>query len=169
MFHRILVAIDHTESSPFVFEQAFGLAQSNRSALMLQSVLALLDDTYSGDSYLGIPQSALPIYIKKFHDLEETGIGKLRMLESQSTAAGIPTEITQSIGDPGELICALAGTWNADLIVMGRRGLNGLHEFFMGSVSNYVLHHAPCHVLVIQDKLRTQSQATKQEVPVEAA
>jgi nucleotide-binding universal stress UspA family protein len=62
MFHRILVAIDHTESSPFIFEQAFSLAQSNQSALMLQSVLALMDDTYSGDSYLGIPQSALPIY-----------------------------------------------------------------------------------------------------------
>ena len=44
----------------------------------------------------------------------------------------------------------LAKDWNADLIIMGRRGLTGLSEMFLGSVSNYVVHHASCSVLLIQ-------------------
>lgn len=33
---------------------------------------------------------------------------------------------------------------------MGRRGHKGLSEILLGSVSNYVVHHAPCSVLVLQ-------------------
>ncbi|PSB56557.1 universal stress protein [Chamaesiphon polymorphus] len=45
------------------------------------------------------------------------------MFESEATAAGISTEFTQHIGDPGKMICEVAKTWNANLIVIGRRGL----------------------------------------------
>jgi len=47
------------------------------------------------------------------------------------------------------MICELAIDWNADLIMMGRRGRSGIAEFFLGSVSNYVLHHAPCSVQIV--------------------
>ena len=47
------------------------------------------------------------------------------------------------------MICDIASAWNADLIVMGRHGRLGLEELLMGSVSNYVTHHAHCAVLVL--------------------
>ncbi|MCZ8054719.1 MAG: universal stress protein, partial [Microcystis sp. LE19-12.2C] len=47
-------------------------------------------------------------------------------------------------------ICKVAREENIDLIVIGRRGRSGLGELFLGSVSNYVLHHAPCSVLIVQ-------------------
>ena len=62
---------------------------------------------------------------------------------------GIPTESKCEVGHPGSLIRDLAMNWSADLIVMGRRGLSGLQEVFLGSVSNYILHHAPCSVLIV--------------------
>jgi glycosyltransferase involved in cell wall biosynthesis len=40
--------------------------------------------------------------------------------------------------------------WDADLVVMGRRGLSGIKEMFLGSVSNYIIHHVPCSVLIVQ-------------------
>ncbi|MGB5631931.1 MAG: universal stress protein, partial [Waterburya sp.] len=43
-----------------------------------------------------------------------------------------------------------AKEWGADLIVIGRRGYRNISEMFLGSVSNYVIHHAPCSVLVVQ-------------------
>jgi nucleotide-binding universal stress UspA family protein len=158
MFQKILVAIDDTESSQAIFEQALMLAKADRfsrgeatpTALMLVHVLTIVDDFYPGDTFVGIPESAVRGYANRLEKREQAGIEKLRTLEATATAAGIPTEFTQNVGDPGKLICELAKTWNANLIVIGRRGLNGLSELLLGSTSNYVLHHAPCNVLTIQ-------------------
>ncbi|MEA5469202.1 universal stress protein [Spirulina sp. 06S082] len=43
-------------------------------------------------------------------------------------------------------------SWQADLIAIGRCGHSGLTELFLGSVSNYVLYHAFCSVLIVQGK-----------------
>jgi nucleotide-binding universal stress UspA family protein len=62
---------------------------------------------------------------------------------------GIKTEFTQIPGNPGQTIKKIAQNWDADLIVMGSRGRTGLSELVLGSVSNYVMHHAPCSVLIV--------------------
>ncbi|MGL4622525.1 MAG: universal stress protein, partial [Chroococcidiopsis sp.] len=64
------------------------------------------------------------------------------------------------------LICDFALAWKADLIVTGRRGRRGLSEFFMGSVSNYVLHHASCSVLTVQSPVQPAEklQSAEREV-----
>lgn len=74
----------------------------------------------------------------------------LRSRTRKAMAAGVSTEFTQLAGSPGKTICDLASDWGADLIVMGRRGRSGLSELILGSVSNYVLHHARCSVLTVQ-------------------
>jgi nucleotide-binding universal stress UspA family protein len=117
---------------------------------MLIHVLTVLDDFYPGDTFIGIPASAMQIYAERSEKREQAGIEKLQGFAVEATTAGVPIDFVQKIGDPGKLICETAKTWNADLIVVGRRGLNGLSELFMGSTSNYVLHHAPCDVLTIQ-------------------
>jgi nucleotide-binding universal stress UspA family protein len=150
MFEKILVAIDDTKSSRTIFERSLMLAKVNRSALMLIHVLTIVDPLYPGDAFIGIPESAIQAHVKRLEIREQAGIEKLRSLAAEATAAGIPTEFTQNVGDPGKLICEIAKSWNANLIVIGRRGLSGLSELFMGSTSNYVLHHAPCNVLTIQ-------------------
>ncbi|MFM8293491.1 MAG: universal stress protein, partial [Microcystaceae cyanobacterium] len=74
----------------------------------------------------------------------------LQQQSETAIAAGIPTETQIQIGEPGRYVRDLAKEWQADLIIIGRRGLRGFQELFLGSVSNYVLHHAPCSVLVVQ-------------------
>jgi nucleotide-binding universal stress UspA family protein len=158
MFEKILVGIDDTESSRTIFDRSLVLAKANRfskgeatpTALMLVHVLTIVDNLYPGDTFIGISESAMQAYAKRLEIRERDGIEKLRSLASEAIAAGIPTEFTQNIGDPGKLICEIATNWNANLIVIGRRGLSGLSELFMGSTSNYVLHHAPCNVSIIQ-------------------
>ncbi len=44
----------------------------------------------------------------------------------------------------------MARAWSADLILVGSRGLKGLKEMFLGSVGNYVTHHAPCSALIVR-------------------
>jgi nucleotide-binding universal stress UspA family protein len=155
MFEKILVAIDSSESSRTIFTAALMLAKANNSKLMLVHVLVVVDNLYPGDAFMGIPESAVRVYAQRLEQQEQEGIAKLRSLVAAATAAGISTEFTQHIGDPGKSICKLARNWNANLIVIGRRGLHGLSELFLGSTSNYVLHHAPCNVLTIQGIDRT--------------
>lgn len=173
MFEKILVAIDDTESSRTIFDRALVLAKANRfsrgeatpTTLMLIHVLTIVDHFYPSDTFIGITESAMRVYAKRLEIREQAGIEKLQSLASEAIAAGIHAEFTQNVGDPGKLICEIATNWNADSIVIGRRGLSGLSELFMGSTSNYVLHHAPCNVLIIQgNDLSLQPIEPKQDL-----
>ena len=55
------------------------------------------------------------------------------------------------MGYSGRNIGEEAQTWSAELILVGSRGLTGLKEMFLGSISNYVTHHAPCSVLIVRE------------------
>ncbi|NJN72511.1 MAG: universal stress protein [Limnothrix sp. RL_2_0] len=59
-------------------------------------------------------------------------------------------KVDYKVGESREEICIAAKEWNADMVVIGRRGLKGLSEILLGSVSNYIVHHAPCSVMVVQ-------------------
>ena len=52
-------------------------------------------------------------------------------------------------GQPGEAICELAEERDAKLIILGSRGLNKIRRTFLGSVSDYVIHHCKKSVLVV--------------------
>lgn len=73
----------------------------------------------------------------------------LRRLTAQSAKTGPRASFEQVVGSPGRSICQAAKAWEADLIVVGSHQRKGLSEMILGSVSNYVLHHAPCSVLVV--------------------
>jgi nucleotide-binding universal stress UspA family protein len=150
MFRKILVAIDAPESHQAIFEEALALALANQAALMLLHVLEPFEHSSLANVYPGMSDATFRICMQQWKEREQVGIEQLRSLEERATAAGISTEFTQSVGDPGKVICELAENWQADLIIVGRRGLSGLSELFMGSISNYVLHHAHCNILTLQ-------------------
>lgn len=63
-------------------------------------------------------------------------------------SAGLEVETAEGYGDAADVLIDEARDTNADLIVVGRRGLNQLEELVLGSVSTKLVHHAPCGVLV---------------------
>ena len=52
-------------------------------------------------------------------------------------------------GKPGETICKIAEKESADIIVVGTRGMGAVRRVVLGSVSDYVLHHAHCAVVIV--------------------
>ncbi|PSB11276.1 universal stress protein [Pleurocapsa sp. CCALA 161] len=155
MFNKILVAIDRSTASRDVFETAVSLAKTTGASLMLLHVLAneeKQDPTlfvYSGIRYNVMSESLLKAYEEQWHKYEAEGVEFLRSLVREATTAGVNAEFTQFCGNPGRDICDIAQAWSADLILVGTRGLSGIKEMFLGSVSNYVTHHAPCSVLIV--------------------
>jgi len=54
----------------------------------------------------------------------------------------------ESAAKPGELICQLADQEAVTMIVVGTRGLGAIRRTILGSVSDYIVHHAGCPVVV---------------------
>ncbi|BAY93933.1 MULTISPECIES: universal stress protein [unclassified Tolypothrix] len=156
MFNKILVALDRSPMGKQVFDQALALAKVTGASLMLVHVLSAEEEgspyapiLSNFDYYPGIGSQSFEYYQKQWDIFKHQGIQILQSFCAQANTAGVNAEYTQHLGSPGRIICQLATSWGADLIVMGRRGHAGLKELFLGSVSNYVLHHAPCSVHVM--------------------
>ncbi|WP_193197435.1 universal stress protein [Nostoc sp. MG11] len=164
MIKKILVALDRSEIGQQVFEQALALAKLTQANLMLLHVLSpeaegspYVPMFSNFDYYPGLNSQSFELYQKQWDTFKNEGIQMLQFFCAQANTAGITTEFTQNLGHPGRIICNLARSWGADLIVMGRRGRSGLTELFLGSVSNYVLHHASCSVHIVHLPVTTKA------------
>lgn len=158
MFTKILVAIDHSATSHAIFEAGLNLAQTHHAKLMLVHVLSAEEE----GSPLPMPNGIDSIYWSTGNELdleawrqqwsqyEQDCLKELQALAAQANTHGVSTEFRQIPGSPGRSLCRMAHQWQADLIVIGNRGRTGISELFLGSVSNYVLHHAQCNVLTIK-------------------
>uniref|UniRef100_A0A8W8LYN4 UspA domain-containing protein n=1 Tax=Magallana gigas TaxID=29159 RepID=A0A8W8LYN4_MAGGI len=60
--------------------------------------------------------------------------------------------VVRTSGEPGRAIIKIARGEGADYIVMGSRGLGTLRKTFMGSVSDYIVHHAHIPVTVVRNR-----------------
>ncbi|MBF2003411.1 MAG: universal stress protein [Synechococcales cyanobacterium C42_A2020_086] len=155
-FKKILAAIDYSPLSQAVFEQALELAQSNQAKLLLFHCLTadLVVSTPPFAGELGLsPQLVSQAYQTQYVRFEEQLQHIQQLLRQYCEIAarqGVAAESSYRTIEPGQGLCQAAQRWGADLIIMGRRGRKGITEALLGSVSNYVLHHAPCAVLVIQ-------------------
>jgi nucleotide-binding universal stress UspA family protein len=164
MFKKILVTIDHSERNKYVFDSALSLAKATGANLMLLHVLS--------EDEVGYPQlpsyAYYPIldnrdyeaYQEELANHRKWGLDLLQALAEKATEVGVTTEYSQLTGNSGRMICELALNWSADLILVGSRGLRGFKEMFLGSVSNYVTHHAPCSVLIVRTVIDTESDST---------
>jgi nucleotide-binding universal stress UspA family protein len=65
-------------------------------------------------------------------------------------ASGIAVETHSLPGDPAEVIIELAENLEAELVVVGNKGMTGITRFLLGSVPSKVAHHASCSVLIVR-------------------
>lgn len=140
-----------------VFNHALSLAKPLQAELILLHVLTA-EESGSPDMFVSpglsyypvVNDAMLSVYREQWQEFEERGLNMLRSLSDVAQSHGVTTSYRQIPGSPGRIICAMAEESNIDLIILGRRGLSAIREMLMGSVSNYVLHHAPCSTLTIQ-------------------
>jgi nucleotide-binding universal stress UspA family protein len=157
MLQKILIAIGDSPESEKVLEAGLMLAEKFEAEISILHVLNLTrsgfesaGNPFGGGNYPIMTDLAIQQYQRELQDYEKVGMERLQSYAKQATDRQITAEIFQNTGDPGRTICDLAKKDVTDLIVMGRHQQSALSEIFLGSTSNYVLHHAPCSVMVIQ-------------------
>jgi nucleotide-binding universal stress UspA family protein len=141
MLSNILVAFDGSDQSKKAMEYAIQLAKTYSSKLEVVHVFY-----YSG-FILGEAPIAAPAYILK----EQQEYSNLILSEANQLIESIPgARVTLLRGSPAKAIIDYAKENNSELIIIGSRGLGGIDEFVLGSVSHNVVQHSQIPVLVVK-------------------
>ena len=145
---NVLIALDGSEDSfeAVRFVESLGLPRQTK--LRLHSVVEPIRYPASA------PQALRARLVRIIRELEAERRGELEKVLEQ-TARQLDDKITRvsrstSTGDPASEILATAARYDTDLIVVGARGLGGMARLLLGSVSEKVLRHARCPVLIVK-------------------
>ena len=101
-----------------------------------------------------MPEVAQELYAQLERSMKEDGEELLTRIQSLLPLHSGPVTKLLQVGSPAEHIVAAAQSCQADLIVMGARGLGPVKERLLGSVSHRVLSMAPCAKFVLHGSLR---------------
>ena len=136
----VLVAYDGTKPAMAALDQAVEIAERNSAKMTVACVIPVIAAAYG----IEMPPGASVV---------ETIDAARRMLaevKADVTKRGVSTVETVLLeGDPVDQILEYAERHPPDLIVVGSRGLSDAGRFFLGSVSDGILHHAHSSVLIV--------------------
>ena len=79
----------------------------------------------------------------------------LEKARRQLARAGLETTSMLAEGESADVLVRTADRADADLVILGSRGLSGVQRILLGSVSRRVARHAPCSVLIVGRKIAT--------------
>jgi nucleotide-binding universal stress UspA family protein len=137
----LLLATDLSEASTSATEEAFDLADRLGASLLVVSVI--------DPGSLLLPGGRFRVRIDQVRERREA---IAQELVERGRKVGVPVSFLVWDGDPGDMIVAAAQSEHADMVVVGSHGRGTMGRLFLGSVSEHVVRHAPCPVLVVRPR-----------------
>jgi nucleotide-binding universal stress UspA family protein len=135
----VLLATDLSDTSAEAEDEAIRLAEGLGASLVAVSVI--------DPGALRLPGGRVRARMDEVRRDRELAA---QALVARGRDAGVPTTFLVWVGDPGEAIVEAAAAEGADLIVLGTHGRTGVGRSVFGSVSDHVVRHAPCPVVVVR-------------------
>jgi nucleotide-binding universal stress UspA family protein len=145
MFGAIVVGPDGSETAKEAVRQAVELAESVGAKLEIVSAYEPVSTSRLREEGRSVPND-VEWMVNPREDVDAT----LEEAAASARGAGVAVEVFARQGDPADAILDVAEETNADLIVVGNKGMTGAKRFLLGSVPNKISHHAPCSVLIIR-------------------
>jgi nucleotide-binding universal stress UspA family protein len=145
MFRSIVVGTDGSETATQAVRQAVDLARAVGAKLELVSAYEPVPEQRLSEERRQAPED-LQWAISPREDVDAT----LEAAAAVAREAGVEAAVYARQGDPADAILDVAEEREADLIIVGNKGMTGAKRFLLGSVPNKVSHHAPCSVLIIR-------------------
>jgi len=137
---KILLPIDESGFSEEAIREVEGrFGKPDTTARVLHAVAKFVPPAATLLDVGGTPEAARAEVVSDYQDLVD---GVARRLQ----ATGIAAEPIVKDGEPGKVIVKEAKEWGADLIIMGSHAYGPIKRMILGSVSQYVVDHAPCSV-----------------------
>lgn len=144
---KILIAVSDDESS----KDAIAFARRLIETSSVDHEVKVLDvATWALDSYLiASPMTGFPP--ANLDEQQEAVDHHAEEVAEEAAAALSPRAEAMVVrGDPARAICEVAEDEGVDLIVLGTHDRGAFGRLWFGSVSDHVVHHAPCPVLVVR-------------------
>jgi len=156
MFKRLLVALDGSENSARASQAALELAEKLKTELVVLHAVIPPALYYHAENSSEGPVIEPPTHEKEIDLYLEyarrvaSGIVDGTVSEAQKRGITVKADIPEASSSVVETIVNQALKENADLIIVGTRGLGGFKKLLLGSASSGVVDHAHCPVLVIR-------------------
>ncbi len=139
MAKKILVPIDGSKHSVKTLEHACKLAKDLGGDI---TVLQVIDTPF----FTGYPYDLTSVQ----EDLEKITDNDYAAVEPKLKDSGVPFKRAVEKGSPAETIVAAVEQGKFDIVVIGSHGASAGERFLLGSVSDRVVHYAPCDVFVVK-------------------
>jgi nucleotide-binding universal stress UspA family protein len=145
VFGSMVVGTDGSETATEAVRQATELAKAVGAKVHLVSAYEPVPSGRLREERQQVPAD-LEFMVNPREDvtalLEQTG--------EEIKESGVDVETYAREGDPADAILDVAEERNANVIIVGNKGMTGAKRFLLGSVPNKISHHAPCSVIIIR-------------------
>jgi nucleotide-binding universal stress UspA family protein len=142
MVQTIAVGTDGSDTAAKAVDFAMDMAERYGAKLIIASAY-----TPVSEDRLRKEQTEAPQEIQWSINPSEDVDAALRGVEERAKERGLKYASEARNGDPADILCEIAADHEADLIVVGNKGM---HRRILGSVPNSVSHKAPCSVLIVK-------------------
>lgn len=146
-YKKIMVAVDGSKEAELAFKKAINVARRNDSELLLAHVI----DTRAFQTISSLDS----LMMEQASEMAKQTLADYQKMANDSGVSKVKAII--EYGSPKSVIAKeLPDTEKVDLIMLGATGLNAVERLFIGSVSEYVIRHAVCDVLVVRTDLENK-------------
>ncbi|EOT40592.1 universal stress protein [Enterococcus columbae] len=153
-YKKIMVAVDGSKEAELAFKKAVNVARRNDSELLLAHVI----DTRAFQTISSLDG----LMMEQASEMAKQTLADYQKMANDSGVSKVKAII--EYGSPKSVIAKeLPDTEKVDLIMLGATGLNAVERLFIGSVSEYVIRHAVCDVLVVRTDLDNKVPTDEEE------
>ena len=145
MFERIVVGTDGSETASRAVKTAVELAKLSNAKLEIVSAYEPVPQSRLRDEESGV-SGDISHTINPREDVELV----LGNAAAEAKKENVDVITHPREGDPADAILDVAEENDADLVLVGNKGMTGARRFLLGSVPNKISHHAPCDVWIVK-------------------
>jgi nucleotide-binding universal stress UspA family protein len=144
MFKRIVVGTDGSDTATEAVRTAIELAKISKAKLEIVSAYEPVPHQRLREEREGI-SGDVSHAVNPREDVQFV----LDKAAGQAKKAKVDVVTHPREGDPADAILDVAEENNADLVLVGNKGMTGARRFLLGSVPNKISHHSPCDCWIV--------------------